>query len=247
MNLILLCAGYATRLYPLTQDKPKPLLPVSGKPIIEYTLEKISKYSEIDNVYIITNNKFYQHFCKWQESYKGSQRVEVINDGTESDDDKLGAIGDLAYVMDKKDIQNETLVIAGDNLFDFDLDEFFELYRAKNAVAVIGAFDVADKELAKQYGILDIDEDNKIVSFVEKPEDPPSTYASLALYMFSEEGVHLVNDYIDRGLNKDQPGHYIRWLAENKTVYALVFRGHWFDVGDFESYEKANKFYSEGK
>ncbi|MBN1493286.1 MAG: nucleotidyltransferase family protein [Candidatus Omnitrophica bacterium] len=245
MNLILLCAGYATRLYPLTKDKPKPLLPVNGKPIIEYSLEKIAKYQEIQNVYIITNNRFYGLFCEWQKAYAYQHPIEVINDGTESDDDKLGAIGDLAYVIDKKNIESETLVIAGDNLFDFDLDDFFKLYRDKNALAVIGAFDVEDRELAKQYGILDIDENNKIVSFVEKPRDPPSTFASLALYLFSKEGIHLVNDYIDRGLNKDQPGHYIRWLSENKTIYAVVCRGHWFDIGDFDSYEKANKFYSE--
>ncbi|MFC1809310.1 nucleotidyltransferase family protein [Candidatus Omnitrophota bacterium] len=247
MNVILLCAGYATRLYPLTEDKPKPLLPVNEKPIIEYILEKIEHYDEISNVYIITNNKFYGAFCEWKDSYSSKKNIEVINDGTESDEDKLGAIGDLAFVIDKKRIHEKTLIIAGDNLFDFNLDQFFSLFNEKNALGVIGAFDVKDKELAKQYGILDIDEEGRIVSFVEKPKDPPSTFASLALYLFSKEGIGLVNDYIDRGLNKDQPGHYIRWLSENKVVHGVVCNGHWFDIGDFESYEKANAFYGTKK
>jgi glucose-1-phosphate thymidylyltransferase len=245
MNLILLCAGYATRLYPLTKDKPKPLLPINGKPMIEYIIDKVAAYDFIKNAYIITNNKFYGAFCTWQASYSSRVKIEVINDGTESDEDKLGAIGDLAYVIDKTKIEGETFVIAGDNLFDFELDGFFKLFREKKTLAVIGAFDVGDRELAKQFGILGIDRDNKIISFIEKPKDPPSTFASLAMYLFSKEGLHLVNDYIDRGLNKDQPGHYIRWLAETKTIHAVVCRGHWFDIGNFESYEKANKYYSE--
>lgn len=240
MNLIVLCAGYATRLYPLTKDHPKPLLPIDGRPIIEYILEKFLGKDHFKNIYIITNQKFYSAFQDWSKQYDCSIPIEVVNDHTTSDDDKLGAIGDMAYIIKEKNITGETVVIAGDNLFDFSLDLFFKNARDQGVHAGIAAFDVQDRELAKKYGIVKINDAHRVVSFIEKPADPPSTFASLGVYFFSAEGVSLIAKYLAGGGNPDQPGNYIKWLTDHYSVFGAVFLGTWFDIGDIDSYEKAN-------
>lgn len=243
MEVIVLCAGYATRLYPLTENCPKPLLPLADKPILDYILEKVVKFKEVSRIHIITNNKFASHFEEWKKKSKLPKPLFVINDGTTSDADKLGAIGDLAFTIQQQKIRTETLVIAGDNLFDFELDGFLKFAKTCGSVALVGACDVGDRELAKKYGILALAKDGKVTSFVEKPKDPPSTFASMAIYYFTPKSVALIDDYLKAGLNKDQPGHYIRWLAETQGIHGYVFKGHWFDIGDIHSYQHADQFY----
>ncbi len=241
MKAIIMAAGYAVRLYPLTKDKAKPLLPVADKPIIEYIVQKLEVFDEIDGIYVVTNDKFHKQFQQWAQVFSYRKPIEIINDGTLNNDDRLGAIGDMNFVIEQKNIQDDLIVMAGDNLFDFDLAELKKNFIEKKIV--ICAYDVSDIELAKQYGILSVDEDGKVVSFVEKPSDPPSTLAALGIYLFKKDMVPLVKKYIDGGNNSDAPGYFVQWVYKEEDVFAHVFTGTWYDIGDLKSYELANKFY----
>lgn len=243
MKVIILCAGYATRLYPLTKDKPKPLLTVAEKPIVEYLLEEIKDVKEIDHVYFVTNDRFSSHFQEWQQSYQYHKPITIVNDKTTSNDDRLGAIGDMLFTIEGMSIDDDLLVIAGDNIFDINMNEFLAFANQNKPYASMAAFDIKDKELAKQYGIVAIDEASQVVNFLEKPDNPPSTLASLALYFFPQSSLPKFKEYIDAGNNPDQPGKYIAWLSKNDKVYCFSFAGTWFDIGDFDSLEKANEFY----
>ena len=247
MKAILLCAGYATRLYPLTQDHPKPLLPVGGKPILEWILEalKVSK-EPFEAVYIVTNSTFFPHFEKWARDYpKSPWPVEIVNDGTTSNENRLGAIGDLAFTLKQKKIGAEDLfVAAGDNLFDFPLREFFQTARSKHPHPAIAVYDVGDPELARHYGIVRLDRDARVCEFLEKPENPPTTLASCGLYWMPAASRLLLDSYIASGHNSDQPGHYMRWLAETSALYGVPLKGRWLDIGDHASYRKANALVS---
>ena len=241
MKVILLCAGYATRLYPLTENTPKPLLPVGDRPMLEWILERIEQIREIDGIYAVTNHKFAGHFEKWAATYKGRLPVEVVNDQTTSNENRLGAIGDLAYVLKAKKVGAEDiLVAAGDNLFDFDLPFFIKQAGKNRPHPAIAVYDVEDRELAKQYGLVRPDASGKVVEFYEKPANPPTTLASCGLYWLSKESRVLLDRYLAGGHNADQPGHYMRWIAENSGLYAVSLTGRWLDIGDHASYQKAN-------
>lgn len=241
MKAIIMAAGYAVRLYPLTKDKAKPLLPVANKPIIEYIIQKLEAFDEIDTIYVVTNDKFHKQFEQWAEDFSYKKPIEIINDGTLNNDDRLGAIGDMNFVIESKNIQDDLIVMAGDNLFDFDLDKLKKSFVDKKLV--ICAYDVSDIELAKQYGILGVDNNGKVVSFVEKPSNPPSTLAALGIYLFKKDRVQLVRKYIDGGNNTDAPGYFVQWVYKEEDVFAHVFNGTWYDIGDLKSYELANEFY----
>ncbi|MCD6459302.1 nucleotidyltransferase family protein [bacterium] len=243
MKAVIMAAGYATRLYPLTKDKPKPLLPVGGKPIIEYIIGKLEVFENIDTVYVVTNDKFYSHFCKWQNEFDYHIPVEILNDGTLSNDDRLGAIGDMNFVITEKNIDDDLIVVAGDNLFDFDLAKLKNFSADKNIV--ICAYDVNDYKLATQYGIVSLDSNGKVISFVEKPENPPSTLAALGIYLFKKNKVSLITKYINDGNTADAPGYFIQWAYKNDEVYSYIFKGVWYDIGDLISYQRADKKFKE--
>jgi glucose-1-phosphate thymidylyltransferase len=241
MKVIILCAGYATRLYPLTENMPKPLLPVGPKPILEWILERVEKIQGVEAVYLVSNEKFAGHFESWSKTAKYPWPIEVVNDQTTSNETRLGAIGDLAYVIQTKKIDPcDLLVIAGDNLFDFDLGLFVDFGNRKRPHGVIAVYDVGDKELAKRYGLVKTDADGKIVEFQEKPQEPATTLASSGIYWLPRETGSLLDRYITSGHNTDQPGHYMRWLAETSGLFAFSLKGIWLDIGDLASYRKAN-------
>ncbi len=241
MKIIILCAGYATRLYPLTENQPKPLLPVGKKPILEWILEQVQKVQEIEAVYLVSNQKFSGHFQKWAEKTRYPWPVEVVNDQTTSNETRLGAIGDLAYVIRTQKVDPcDLMVIAGDNFFDFDLVAFTEYGKKKRPYGVIAVYDVGDKELAKRYGLVRTAPDGKIQEFQEKPPQPVTTLASSGIYWLPKEIWGLLDRYIASGHNTDQPGHYMRWLAETSGLYAFPLKGKWLDIGDLASYQKAN-------
>jgi glucose-1-phosphate thymidylyltransferase len=247
MKIVLLCAGYATRLYPLTENTPKPLLPVGGKPMLEWILDRVKELKGVEAAYIISNHKFAGHFEEWTKKVKYPWPVEVVDDRTTSNETRLGAIGDLAYCLKQKKVGIEDiLVIAGDNLFSFDLVQFVETGRAKKHAA-IAVYDVKDKELAKQYGLVRPDADGKVLEFLEKPQNPPTTLASCGLYWLPSQTRLLLDRYIADGHNPDQPGHYMRWLAETAGLYAVTLKGTWLDIGDRASYDKANAQYQQQK
>ena len=240
MKVLILAAGYATRLYPLTLNKPKPLLEVGGMPIVDHILRIVEGSKELTGVLVVTNNKFHKNFNEWKDGVKFPHPIEVINDGTLSNDDRLGAIGDMNLALQKANIDEDLMVIAGDNLFDFELDGFVKFAKSHDG-ATVGLCDVRERELAKKYGIVKLDDKGKVTLFVEKPADPPSMLAAMCIYYFSKENLHLISDYIATGKKQDAPGNLMAWLAGEGRLYGFKIDGRWFDIGDKASLEKAEK------
>jgi glucose-1-phosphate thymidylyltransferase len=225
VKALILAAGYATRLRPLTDDVAKGLLPVGGRPMVEWIVDKVRE-AGVDDVHLVTNARFAPQFSAWG----AGAGVTIHDDGTTTNENRLGAIGDMQFV----DLDDDALVIAGDNLFDYSLAELVDFWRAKGATSALAVHDVGDRELAKKYGIVAVDEDDRIVDFVEKPEDPPSTLAATATYLYSAEHLRLVDQYLEEGNNPDQPGNFVAWLQQRAPVYAYRFAGGWYDVGDLD-------------
>ena len=248
MKVVLLCAGYATRLYPLTENQPKPLLPVGGKPILEHLFEKLEALSAVQQIFLVTNDRFYPHFQDWARKMKPSLwKIEVVNDGTKTNEERLGAIGDLIFVLKKFRIQDDLAVFAGDNLFSSELKSFVSFAESHRPYATIGVVDVGRRDRARQYGIVRVDPEGRIVEFLEKPEEPPSTLASTGAYWFDGKNMDLLDRYIREGHNADRPGDYIRWLVEVDRVFAYPFKGSWFDIGSLDSYQEADRFFAKAK
>lgn len=245
MKVLILAAGYATRLWPLTLDRPKPLLPIKEKPIIEYSIEKISGIKRLDTIYIVTNTKFVTNFVEWSKGCKINKEIKVIDDEMETVDEKRGSIGDILYSIEAENIKDDLLVIAGDNLFNFSLDAFIKFSLSNTHNVTIGLFDVKDTELCKQYGIVTIDKDKKITDFVEKPKDPPSTLAAMCFYFFPAKKLNLIKQYRDEGHPLDLAGNFIAWLSKKELVYGYPFEGIWLDIGDKESLKYAQENYKE--
>jgi glucose-1-phosphate thymidylyltransferase len=246
MKLIILAAGYATRLYPLTLNQPKPLLPVAGKPMLEHVLDKISSIRDIDHAYIVTNAKFAQHFTKWAEGYRNPKvnfDFRIVNDQTSNEENRLGAIGDMHLVMTNHEIDDDIIVVGGDNLFSSDLSEFGEFCKQKNA-PVTGVYDVGDLEEIKKYNAIETDEDNRITYFEEKPKVPKSTLTGIALYYYPKSVLPLIHQYIEEGNNPDQPGRLVQWLYPRVPFYTWKVPGLWYDVGSIETLEEANRVFS---
>ncbi|HXY85115.1 MAG TPA: nucleotidyltransferase family protein [Gaiellaceae bacterium] len=223
MKALILAAGYATRLRPLTDSIPKQLLPIGGRPMVDWILDKLRE-TDCDEVHLVTNARFADGFRRWA----ADKDVLVHDDGTKSNEDRLGAIGDIRFV----DLDDDLLAIAGDNLFDFSLRDYVAFWRAKDGASCVAVHDVGDRELAKKYGIVDLDEDGRLVGFVEKPADPPTTLAATATYLFARDHVRLVPTYLDEGNPPDQPGNFVGWLQAREPVFAYRFEGDWWDIGD---------------
>ena len=246
MKLVVLAAGYATRLYPLTLDRPKPLLTVGGRPLLERLLESVSAIAGIDGAYLVTNAKFAGHFERWAETYAGPLRPTVVDDGTTSDDDKLGAIGDLGLVLERTGLDDELVVVAGDNLFSGSLAGFGAVV-AERGAPVVGVYDVGRLEEMSKYNAIELDGDGRITSFEEKPEDPTSTLMAIALYFYPRQSVPLVRQYLEEGNNADQPGRLVEWLYPRVPFYAWRVPGTWYDIGSKESLEEADRAFSGGR
>jgi glucose-1-phosphate thymidylyltransferase len=232
MHAVVLAAGYATRLRPLTNRVAKPLLPLAGRPMVDYLADKIDEVEEVDAVHVVTNSRFAPDFEAWAASRSGRLPVRVHDDGTRSNDDRLGAIGDLRFVIERAGLEDDDLlVVAGDNLFDFSLEDYVRFWRSRGGSA-IGVHDVGDLALARQYGVVELDDVDRVVSLVEKPEQPASTLASIAAYLFPAEHAALVRDYLEEGNAPDQPGRFVVWLYPRVPVYGYRFDGDWLDIGD---------------
>ncbi len=247
MNVLILAAGYATRLHPLTLNKAKPLLEVAGKPIIEWVLDNLAPVPDLKTIYIVTNNKFAKDFQDWAKGYIDRHpniKLKIINDGTTSDADKLGAIGDINLVITREELMNDDLlVVAGDNLFSEPLTDF--VTNARRSKAVLATYDVGDLEAVKKYSNITTDADGLITDFEEKPAKPQSTLAGIALYYFSRETVPMFTTYTAAGNNPDQPGRFIQWLYKQVPVKTHQIKGTWFDIGSKETLEEANKIFAK--
>jgi len=238
VKCVILAAGYATRLRPLTDEVPKHLLPVGERPMLDWVLGAVREVADVDEVHLVTNSRFASAFEQWAEP----NGVAVHDDGTSSSDDRLGAVGDLRLAIETAGLESDELVVlAGDNLFDFSLPGFVEWWRSKPSPAsAVPLHDVGDLELAKQYGIADTDADGRIVRFVEKPSEPSSTLASTLIYLVAPEHVRLVGTYLDEGMSPDNAGSFLGWLAEREPVYGYRFAGSWYDIGDREQLLEAD-------
>ncbi len=247
MNVLILAAGYATRLYPLTEKKAKPLLEVAGKPMIEWVLDNLAPIPDLGTIYIVTNNKFADDFQTWADAYKKTQpklTFKIVNDGSESDKDKLGAIGDIRFVITNEDLSGAGLiVVGGDNLFSEPLAEFAA--QAEGSDATLAVYDVGDLEAMKKYSAIKTDADGVITHFEEKPEKAESTLTGIALYYFSAATLELFTTYIAAGNNPDQPGRFIQWLYSRKPVRTYQIKGTWYDIGSKETLEEANEIFAQ--
>ncbi len=239
MKVIVPVAGYATRLYPLTVDRPKALLEVGGKLVLDHVVEKVSKLKDVDEVIVVSNNKFYHLFEAWARLANFGIKVSVLDDGTNSEDDRLGAVGDIVFALRKKKVDEDTLIVLGDNLFSFDLKEFLKENRI-----TIGLFDVGDVEIARKMGTPTLGESNKIVKFVEKDSTTDSSLCSTGLYAFAREDLKWFYEYVDSGENPDKIGDFVSWLCLRSDVYGYIFpkEDYWFDIGSIEALKEANDF-----
>ncbi len=245
MKLLILAAGYATRLYPLTLHQPKPLLPVAGRPMIDHVLEKFDRCPEIDEVYVVTNSKFAKHFDSWAKkasSSHGGRPIRVFDDKTTSETDRLGAIGDICFVIQKTQLEDDLIVVAGDNLFSNDLQEYIKLARTKGVL--IGVYDVKNLEEIKKYNNITINTNGQITFFEEKPKEPKSTITAIALYHYPQTILPLIEKYLAEGNNPDQPGRLVQWLYTRKPVFTYMIKGQWLDIGSQEAYAQANKMFA---
>ena len=246
MNVLILAAGYATRLYPLTLNQPKPLLSVAGRPIISFVLDNLAAIDGLDHAYIVTNARFTEHFKRWAGHYHASHpklAITIVNDQSTDDANKLGAIGDLHFVLEREKIADDLIVVAGDNLFSDDLSGFGEFCRTKGT-PVLGVYDVGDLELVKRYSVVNVDRESRITLFQEKPSQPTSTLIGIALYSYPKACLPLIRQYIRDGNNPDQPGRLIQWFYERSPVYTWKVPGLWYDIGSKETLEEANRIFA---
>jgi glucose-1-phosphate thymidylyltransferase len=245
MKLLILAAGYATRLYPLTLNQPKPLLPVAGRPMIDHVIDAILAVGNIDEVMVVTNAKFTPHFEAWAQNRKTTEAptIRVLNDRSTDDTNKLGAIGDIHFAMDQANLEDDLIVVAGDNLFSEKLSGFGDYCRMRRA-PVLGVYDVGDLEAIKKYNSISLDSHGRITFFEEKPKDPTSTLTGIALYYYPKEFLGWIHRYMEGKNNPDQPGRLIQWLYPQTAVYTWKVPGIWYDIGSKESLAEADKVFS---
>lgn len=242
MKALILAAGYATRLYPLTKKYPKPLLEVKGRPIIDYIVDKLEAVSEIDEIYIVTNSKFIGVFRKWAKSVKTSKKITLVNDLTKSNQDRLGAIGDINFVIRKLKLRDNLLVVGGDNLFSGSLKGFLKFSVENGRHVSIGLYRLKNQKDASRYGVVKLDARKAVISFEEKPAKPQSRIVAMCLYYIPKGRLTLVRQYMqNKKIKTDATGSYIAWLKDKVDVYGYVFKGNWFDIGDYKYLNAAKK------
>jgi glucose-1-phosphate thymidylyltransferase len=248
MNILILAAGYATRLYPLTLTKAKPLLEVAGKPMMEWVIDNLAPIHGIEKVYVVTNSKFAGDFQAWADHYNQTHAklaFEIINDGSTGDADKLGAIGDVNLVINRAGLaKSDLIVVAGDNLFSQSLEDFGSFCLSKQQ-PVLALHDAGTLSEAKKYGVVAVNDTGEITSFEEKPPEPKSTLIGIALYYYPAKTVAQFATYLAEGHNPDQPGRFVQWLYQHTPVQTWKVPGTWFDVGSKETLEEANRIFAQ--
>lgn len=240
MKSLILAAGYGTRLYPLTENVAKALLPLDERTLIDTVIDKLD-LDCINSVAVLSNKRFYTDFCSWANS----REIEVVSDGSMSPDDMRGAIGDLAFFINETKCDDDLLILGSDNLFSWQLNEFCQFAQKLDA-PVVGVYDMQDKALvAKRFGVVDHDENNKIIDFEEKPDNPKSALIGTCIYYLPKKCFDMLDLYFSQGHSKDAIGTFFAWLAENKDTYAFTFRGDWLDIGHKDTLVEARKLVKE--
>lgn len=240
MKCLILAAGYATRLYPLTENFPKPLLKVQEKTILDWLIEDMDRSGVIDEYVVISNHKFAHHFSAWAAEKK--QKVTVVDDGTESNETRLGAVRDIQFAMDQRNIRDDVLVMAGDNLLDFSLTTFIDYAQKKQTSCIMRYYEASETKLQRS-GVVQLDENEKVLSLEEKPAQPKSHWCCPAFYFYKAQDAVRIAEGIAQGCGVDAPGSYVAWLCGKTTIHAMEMPGSRYDIGNLESYEKVQKEY----
>jgi glucose-1-phosphate thymidylyltransferase len=240
MKALILAAGYATRLRPLTDSIPKMLLPLADRPLLDYLLDRLREVDQLDEIQLVTNARFADTFRDW-----APEDVTVLNDGTSSNDDRLGAIGDIAFAIERGGLGgDDLLIVAGDNLIGYSLADFVDFWRAKDGSA-IAVRKVADRALLTQYGVAELDRDDRLIGLEEKPAEPKSDLAATASYVYRAGHIALLTRYLEEGNPTDAPGNFTAWLYSREPVYGYRVSGEWHDIGDLGQLLEADNLLRE--
>jgi glucose-1-phosphate thymidylyltransferase len=243
MKAVVLAGGYARRMWPLTKERPKHLLHIAGRPMLDYVMASLEAVPAVEEIFVSTNMRFQDQFRDYLDGLSTGKRIRLFVEDTFSEEEKLGSVGALGYLIRENRLDDELLVIGGDNIFSFQMPDFIEYFHAKGA-NTIALYDVGRKEKARLYGVVDVDRECRIVGFQEKPSDPQSTLISTACYAFTRRGARNVLRYLDEGNDPDKMGYFIEWLYRHDDVYGYVFSGVWFDIGSIDSYRAADEYFS---
>ena len=238
MKVLILAAGYGTRLASVIKDTPKPLIPVGNRPLIDYVVDKLQGIKSLTEIVVVSNNKFSSHFERWAKARAGIP-IRVVNDGTNTPEERLGSVGDIRFVWQRESLQDDWLIIGGDNLFDQDVSVFMEFARSKTPAISIGVFDIKDIGAATKFGVVALGKDQRVTSFQEKPKMPLASTIAMCVYYFPKQTVGYLEEYLGQSNAVDAAGSYIQWLSEKKNVYGFQFSGKWYDIGSIESLEEA--------
>ena len=241
MKCLILAAGYATRLYPLTENFPKPLLEVQGKTILDWLLDDIDTLGAVDEYVVISNHKYAHHFEAWARTKR--QKISVVDDGTVSNETRLGAVKDIQYAIDALGIDDDMLVIAGDNVLDFSLTKFIRYAQEKNTSCIMRYYEPDEKRLRKS-GVVTVDANDRVLDMTEKSPAPATHWCCPPFYYYTKEDARLVQKGIESGCGTDAPGSYIAWLCRESTVHAMQMPGKRYDIGDLASYEQVQATYA---
>ncbi len=246
MQILVLAGGYGTRLAAIAKDTPKALIDINGRPLLNYLLDILSPAPDLSEIIVVTNDKFYGHFEVWKKTIKDLKcKLTIVNDRTKTNEERLGSIGDINFVIKGGYVREDLLVVGGDNLFDFDLDKFFKFAKANTSHVTIGLYDIGRLDEANKYGIVALDQKGQVTSFEEKPEKPKSTLASMCFYYLPKGSLKLVEQYLIESKKADRAGDYLRWLGEKGKVFGFKFSGKWYDIGSVESYHEAQKAFKK--
>jgi len=242
MKAIILAAGYATRLYPLTIDKPKALLPIADKPIIDYIVDEIETIDAIDELVVVSNHKFYPHFSEWADKRESRLKLIVLNDNTTDDTNKLGAIGDIQFAIDTLNLDDDLLIMAGDNIFTFALKDYYDAFRQNNCDQIL-VKEIDSIDDLRRMANVETDKNGMVKGMEEKPQNPKTNLAAFASYIYRKDTVPMIKKYLDEGNNPDAPGFFPSWLYKYRNVYAYKFDGECYDIGTPESYKEVNEIF----
>ena len=246
MKALILAAGYGTRLASVIKDIPKPLIAVGNRPLIDYVVDRLLYIKSLSEIVVVSNNKFTPHFQQWAAS-SGQRKcpIRIVNDGTNTPQERLGSVGDIRFVWQKENSLQDWLIVGGDNLFDGDLPRFIDFAISKSPAVTIGVYDIKESQAAAKFGVLALDANQRVISFQEKPKNPVSSLITMCLYYFPKETLGYIGEYLSGSKAADAAGSYIQWLSNKKNVYGFQFFGKWYDIGSIESLEEARAHFNK--
>jgi glucose-1-phosphate thymidylyltransferase len=245
MMAVILCAGFATRMYPLTRNFPKPLLPVADRPVINYLLDQLIEIPQLHAVHIVSNDRFITHFEKWRKHYIDNApdrtfRIEIHNDGAANNENRLGAAADLQLVLKRISDSSGILVSAGDNIYRFSIKSLWQQFLHSRHHYVAALPEMNESKL-KKTGVLELDAQNRVIRQHEKPDRPQSTWSCPPLYFLQESVRPRLEAFLNSSANRDAPGYFIDYLCQKEAVYAFKLNASRLDIGSMDSYQEADR------